>query len=300
MNAVHLLRPRTAIQRAQEESRQSEEQFRLLVDGVKDYAIIMLDQAGRVASWNAGAERIKGYRADEIISHHFSCFYPRQDIESGKPAKELAIAAATGRFEEEGWRLRKDGSRFWANVVITALRDEAGNLRGYAKVSRDITGRKEAELAEKRAQEESRQSGEQFRLLVDGVKDYAIFMLDKAGCVVSWNTGAERIKGYRADEIIGRNFSCFYPREDIEAGKPATELAIAATTGRFEEEGWRLRKDGSRFWANVVITALRDDSGNLTGYAKVSRDITARNAAEAAGEETLSTRAADDRIETVD
>jgi PAS domain S-box-containing protein len=272
-----------------------------LVDGVKDYAIIMLDPAGRVASWNAGAERIKGYRADEIISCHFSCFYPRQDIASGKPAKELAIAATTGRFEEEGWRLRKDGSRFWANVVITALRDASGNLRGYAKVSRDITARKEAEVAEKRAREESRQSEEQFRLLVDGVKDYAIFMLDKAGCVVTWNTGAERIKGYRADEIIGRHFSCFYTREDIEAGKPAIELESAATDGQFEEEGWRLRKDGSRFWANVVITALRDASGNLRGYAKVSRDNTARKEAEAAGDETQSTGAATDSgIKTVD
>ena len=151
MTAVHLHHAaKSAIHRAQEESRLSEEQFQLMVDGVKDYAIFMLDQAGNVVSWNTGAERIKGYRADEIVGHHFSCFYPPEDIESEKPDRELESAAKDGRFEDEGWRLRKDGSRFWASVVITALRDASGSLRGFAKVSRDITARKEAEAAEKK------------------------------------------------------------------------------------------------------------------------------------------------------
>jgi PAS domain S-box-containing protein len=153
MNTVHSHRSsKTAVQLAQIELRHSEEQFRLLVDGVKDYAIFMLDQAGNVVSWNSGAEQIKGYRADEIIGRHFSCFYGHEDIESEKPKRELEIAAKDGRFEEEGWRLRKDGSRFRASVVITALRDEFGVLRGFAKVSRDITKRIEAEAAVKARQ----------------------------------------------------------------------------------------------------------------------------------------------------
>ncbi len=153
MNSVRLHNSANiAIQRAQKDLLHSEEHFRLLVDGVKDYAIFMLDQAGNVASWNTGAEQIKGYRADEILGHHFSCFYPPEDIASKKPDRELKSAARDGRFEEEGWRLRKDGSRFWASVVITALRDESGVLRGFAKVSRDITKRVEAEAAEKRRQ----------------------------------------------------------------------------------------------------------------------------------------------------
>ena len=132
----------------------SEDSFRLLVEGVKDYAIIMLDPAGHVASWNAGAERFKGWRADEVIGKHFSCFYPPEEIQRGLPEKELKAADAEGRFEDEGWRLRKDGTKFWANVIISALRDKDGNLRGFAKVTRDLTERKQAEM---RIQQQSRE-----------------------------------------------------------------------------------------------------------------------------------------------
>ncbi|MET7460836.1 PAS domain S-box protein [Nonomuraea sp. NPDC005501] len=252
--------------------------YRLLVQNVVDYAIFMLDPRGRIVSWNAGAERIKGYRAEEIIGRHFSVFYPPEDVAAGKPAHGLVVAAAEGRLEDEGWRVRADGTRFWANVVITALYDDTGELRGFGKVTRDMTERRIAERA-------LRESEERFRLIVQNVVDYAIFMLDPQGRIVSWNAGAQRIKGYRAEEIIGRHFSAFYPPEDVAAGKPARELVVAAAEGRLEDEGWRVRADGTRFWANVVITALYDDTGELRGFGKVTRDMTERRTAERALDE---------------
>ena len=243
--------------------------FRALVEGTRDYAIFLLDAGGHVASWNAGAERIKGYAAPEIIGRHFSTFYPPEATAKRWPEHELAVADAQGRFEDEGWRVRKDGSRFWANVVITAMRDSAGVLRAYSKITRDLSERR-------RNEENLRLSEERFRLLVEVVKDYAIFMLDPEGRVVSWNAGAERIKGYSAAEIIGRHFSIFYG-EDAKARRwPEQELAMARQQGRFEDEGPRVRKDGSTFWANVVITAVFDREGELRGFAKVTRDLTDR------------------------
>jgi len=244
---------------------------RLLVDTVEDYAIFVLDPSGYVITWNPGAERIKQYTQDEIIGKHFSLFYPQDAVASGHPSHELAIAEEQGRYEEEGWRIRKDGSRFWARVTITALQHEDGSTLGFAKVTRDLTERKAAEEA-------LRASEERFRLLVQSVLDYGIFTLDPEGHVTSWNLGAERIKGYAEEEILGRHFSAFYPEE--ERDRPAMELRVAARDGRFEDEGWRVHKDGSRFWANVVITALRDESGELVGFAKVTRDLTARREAE--------------------
>jgi PAS domain S-box-containing protein len=246
---------------------------RLLVDSVRDYAIFALDPAGHIISWNPGAERIKGYTASEIIGQHFSKFYPAHDIAAGKPAWELEVAIREGKFEEEGWRLRKDGTRFWANVVITPLRDEMGTLLGFAKVTRDLTERRLAE-------ETLRASEERFQLLVQSVRDYGIFMLDPKGYIASWNQGAFHIKGYTAQEAIGRHFSMFYPADDVAAGKPAWELEVAIKEGKFEEEGWRVRKDGSLFWANVVITALWSKNGTLAGFAKVTRDLTERRAAQ--------------------
>ncbi|HEV8241978.1 MAG TPA: PAS domain S-box protein [Thermoanaerobaculia bacterium] len=253
--------------------RQVEEQFERLVAGVRDYAIFLLDPNGYVCSWNAGAERIKGYKAPEIIGQHFSRFYPADVRSTGWPQKELAFAARDGRFEDEGWRVRNDGTRFWANVVISALYDDTGKVRAYLKITRDLTERKAAEEA-------LRQSEEKLRLLVEGVSDHAIFMLDADGKVATWNTGAQRLKGYRADEIIGRHFSTFYPAEARARRWPQQELELASRDGRFEDEGWRLRKDGSRFWANVVISALRDADGKLQGFAKVTRDLTERREAE--------------------
>lgn len=249
------------------------ELHRLLVESVDEYAIFALDPDGYILSWNAGAYRFKGYTADEVVGKHFSIFYPREKVEEGFPQFELKEAARVGRFEDEGWRIRKDGTRFWANVVITALRDPAGHLVGYAKVTRDLTDRRLAEEA-------LRESEERFRLMVQSVRDYAIFMLDETGHVTTWNAGAERIKCYTAEEIIGKHFSIFYPQEDLDSGKPARELEIATRTGVYEEEGWRLRKDGTRFWASVVITAIRKPDGSLAGFAKLTRDLTERRAAQ--------------------
>jgi PAS domain S-box-containing protein len=253
--------------------RQSEEQFGLLVSAVRDYAIFMLDAQGHIASWNLGAQLIKGYQADEIIGKHFSVLYPPEDRVAHKPERGLQISAAEGVYKEEGWRVRKDGSYFWASVVITAIYSDTGELVGFGKVTRDLTERK-------RAEEALRQSEERFRLLVSQVRDYAIFMLDTQGCIVSWNLGAQLIKGYRADEIIGQHFSVFYPSEDRDAHKTERILEIAVEKGVYEEEGWRVRKDGSHFWASVVITALRDDNGVLRGFGKVTRDLTDRKRVE--------------------
>jgi len=378
----------------------AQEHFRLLVESVKDYAIFMLDPSGHVASWNAGARLIKGYSPEEIVGKHMSTFYCPEDRAAERPQKLLEIATLEGRVEDEGWRLRKDGSRFWADVVITALRDEAGRLVGFGKVTRDLTARREVEerlreaeerlattlrsigdgvlatnenarvtlingvaeqltgwsereaigaavedvfhivneetrakvanpiarvlkegivvglanhtlliardgterpiadsgapirdgkaeirgavlifrdvTQERRAEEALRQSEARLRLMITSVRDYAIFLLDPNGRVVTWNSGAERIKGYQGEEIIGQDFSMFFTPEDIAAAKPQRELKIAAQEGRFEDEAWRVRKDGSRFWANVIISAVRDASGTLIGFAKVTRDLTDR------------------------
>ena len=247
-------------------------QLRLLINTVTDYAIFALDVDGNIISWNPGAERLKGWKAEEIIGRHFSVFYPEEDLRDGKPDMELAVAISEGRFEDEDWRLRKDGSRFWANVIITSLWED-DQLVGFGKVTRDLTERK-------RGEETVRDSEQRFRLLVESVNDYAIFMLDPEGNIESWNAGAQRLKGYSPDEIIGRHFSIFYSAEDVRAGKPERELRDALRAGRVEDEGWRIRKDGSRFWANVLITALHTDDGKLRGFAKVTRDLTDRKRSE--------------------
>jgi PAS domain S-box-containing protein len=252
---------------------QNEGLYRLLVDRVLDYAIFALDPDGYILSWNAGAQRLKGYTPDEIIGKHFTIFYTAEDLSAGKPAAELKTAIAEGQVEDIGWRLRKDGTRFWANVLITAMRDDDGRLLGFAKVTRDLTARKLAE-------EKLRESEERFRLLVESVTDYAVYMLDVSGHITTWNIGAQRIKGYSAEEVIGSHFSAFYTKEDIESGKPERDLAIAASEGKYEEEGWRIRKNGTRFIANVIITPIRGIDGKLVGFAKVTRDLTERRAAQ--------------------
>ena len=259
----------------QESVQGTDDRYRLLVDAISDYAIYMLDAEGRVASWNPGAERFKGYSADEILGQHFSRFYTEEDRANGLPELALATAASEGRFEREGWRVRKDGTRFWAHVIVDPIIAPGGELLGYAKVTRDLTERKKAE-------EQLRREEQGFRILVEGVSDYAIYMLDPNGIVTNWNAGAQRIKGYGPDEIIGRHFSMFYTPEDRDRGEPAKGLETARTTGRFEKEGIRLRKDGTRFWANVVIDAIHADSGELIGFAKITRDITERKEAEQA------------------
>ena len=248
-------------------------QFQQLVQSVTDYTIYMLDPNGRVASWNTGARRFNGYDPDEIIGQHFSRLYTAEDREKEIPQLALETAQQEGRFEADGWQVRKDGSRFRANVVIDPIRDPSGKLMAYAMVTRDLTRRKAAE-------EELRASEERFRLLVQSVTDYAIYMLDTKGRVSSWNAGAERFKGYGADEIIGEHFSRFYTDEDREAGIPRIALQTAEREGRFEAEGWRVRKDGSRFWASVIIDPIRNDDGELVGFAKITRDLSEKRAIE--------------------
>jgi PAS domain S-box-containing protein len=253
---------------------QSEDgRYRLLIEAVTDYAIYMLDRNGVVSSWNAGARRFKGYEAHEIIGEHFSRFYPEAERLAGAPDRALATAAAEGQFEAEGWRIRKDGSRFWAHVVIDPIFDEGGGLVGFAKITRDLTERRAA-------YEALRHSEEQLRLLMQTVSDYAIYMLDPLGNVASWNLGAERIKGYRAEEIIGEHFSRFYTAEGIAQGEPQAALATACREGRFEKEGIRVRKNGTEFWANVVIKPILGEHDAVIGFAKVTRDVSERREAQ--------------------
>ncbi|MEJ8810744.1 PAS domain S-box protein [Variovorax ureilyticus] len=247
----------------------SDADFRLMVEAVSDYAIFLLDPHGFIQTWNEGARILEGFEREEVLGRHFSIFYPPELLARKWPEHELEQALASGRFEDEGWRVRKDGTRFWASIVITRVMDEQGALRGFAKITRDISERR-------RQDELLRSSEERFRLLVEGVKDYAIFMLDPSGHIVSWNLGAQKNKGYEASEIIGKHFSVFYPPEVAARGWPEQELRLALRDGRMEDEGWRVRKDGSRFWASVVITALYDASGRHRGFAKVTRDLTER------------------------
>jgi PAS domain S-box-containing protein len=243
--------------------------FEILVEQVREYAVFVLDTEGRIATWNTGARLLKGYDRNEVVGKHFSIFYTPDAVASGWPAHELKVATMEGRFEDEGWRVRKDGSRFWANVIITALRAEDGRLLGFSKITRDRTARREQEEA-------LRQSEERFRLLIEGVTDYAVFMLDPDGVITSWNSGAQNIKGYSHEEIIGKHFSQFYLPEDVEAAKPWQELALARKEGRAEDEGWRLRKNGEKFWARVVVSSVYDRSGRLLGFAKVTQDLSQR------------------------
>jgi PAS domain S-box-containing protein len=260
---------------------EAEAKFKLLVDAVMDYALYMLDPEGRITTWNSGAQRAKGYTADEILGRHFSCFFTQEDRDSGLPEHALRVAAQEGRFEAEGWRIRKDGSRFFANSVIDPIRNDAGELIGFAKISRDITERRERELALFQAEQ-------RFRLLVQGVKDCAIYMLDTNGVITNWNTGAAAIKGYGSDEVVGKHFSIFYTQDDRDAGAPERALATALAEGKYETEAWRVRKDGTLFWASVLIDPIYDEDGKHVGFAKITRDATDKRQAQEELDETRS------------
>jgi PAS domain S-box-containing protein len=268
-----ITRDMTEQRASQEALLESERRFRYLVESVVDYAIYMLDVNGVVTNWNRGAERAKGYKADEIVGKHFSVFYTPDERRAGVPSRALEQARREGRWEAEGWRVRKDGARFWASVVIDAIHDDEGRHIGFAKITRDISERRAAEEA-------LAHSERQFRTLVAGVVDYALIMLDPNGVITNWNAGAERIKGYTAEEIIGQHMSVFYTEPDRAIGMPMTALQTAVDQGRYEAEAWRVRKDGSLFWANVVLDAIRDEAGQLVGFAKITRDITERRNAQ--------------------
>src|SRR4051794_38346010 len=256
-----------------------EDPSKLLLQSIVDYAIYLLDPDGRVTSWNVGAERIKGFKAHEIVGQHFSQFYTDEDRAARLPEKVLEIARREGKYAGEGWRVRKDGSRFWASVVVDAIKDDNGKLIGFAKITRDMTEQREAQQALIEAERT-------FRILIQGVTDYAIYMLDPNGRVTNWNAGAERIKGYSPEEIIGEHFSLFYTPQDFDAGVPKRALNTARETGRYEAEGWRVRKDGTRFWASVVIDAIHDEDGKIIGFAKITRDMTEKREAQLRLEES--------------
>ncbi|WP_294074102.1 PAS domain-containing sensor histidine kinase [Sphingomonas sp.] len=257
----------------------ADDPFRLLVQSVVDYAIYMLDTSGHVTSWNAGAERIKGFATHEILGKHFSTFYTDEDRAAGLPGRALETARSEGRYEADGWRVRKDGTRFWASVVMDAIKNDSGKLVGFAKITRDMTEKRQVQQA-------LMESERRFRILVQGVTDYALFMLDPEGRVANWNSGAERIKGYSPEDIVGEHFSRFYTAEDFEAGVPFKAIETARRVGRYEAEGWRVRKDGTRFWASVVLDAIRDDEGELLGFAKITRDMTDKREAQLRLEES--------------
>ena len=244
----------------------ADEWVRLLVASVQDYAIFTIDTAARITSWNEGARRIKGYTAEEIIGRPLALFYRPE--EKDKPQREMQVALATGRSEDESWRVRKDGSLLWVNEVMTPLRGPDGSLRGFTKISRDLTERK-------RAEELLRASEERLRLVVESVRDYAIVTLDTDGRVVSWNPGAELLFGYSAEEALGRFADFFFTEEDRARDVPAGELREAARKGRAEDERWHARKDGRRIYVSGVMAPLAP-SGVLAGYVKVARDLTDR------------------------
>jgi PAS domain S-box-containing protein len=254
-----------------------EESFQRVVSNVEDHAIFLLTREGFVSSWNTGAEQILGYRASEILGKSSLVFYSLEDVERGLPKQSIDLAKARGTYVEEGWRIRNDGAKFWAHVELTAIREKRGELHGFLQVMRDLTEQHEARGV-------LRQSEDRFRRLVEGVQEYAIFMLDPKGNVATWNRGAQRMKGYRAEEIIGKHFSCFYTPEALAERQPERNLRIAVRERQFEGEGWRVRRDGRRFWAGVLITALFDENGELEGFAKVTRDLSEKRKIEALAE----------------
>jgi len=269
-----------------------EQRFRLLINSVTDYAIYMLDTQGRVATWNPGAERFKGYKAGEIIGKHYSRFFTPEDASADLPGKALRIAAREGRYEAEGWRIRKDGTRFWANAVLDPIRGDDGKLIGFAKITRDITDQHEHDRA-------LYQSEQAFRMLVQGVTDYAIYMLDNGGHVTNWNPGAQTIKGYSEDEIVGEHFSRFYTEEDRGNGEPERALQIALEEGKYEREAWRVRKDGTLFWAHVLIDPIFNEQGEHIGFAKITRDITQRKRAQEELEQTREVLAQSQKLQAL-
>ncbi|MGN6283499.1 PAS domain-containing protein, partial [Frateuria sp.] len=235
--------------------------------------MVFLDPQGRIATWNLGAERIFGYTADEIVGQPFATLHTPESRSAGLPEQALQAARDEGRDEETGWRLGKHDQRVWTRTILEAVRDKTGQLEGYAYLARDIPWPHQSD-------DMLGSNEQQFSLLVQGVRDYAIYLLDPDGHVASWNAGAQRIKGYRADEVLGKHFSHFYADEDASAGKPSRNLAIARAQGVYEGEGWRKRKDGTLFWAHVVIDRLTDAEGRVVGFAKITRDVTEKKRAE--------------------
>jgi two-component system sensor kinase FixL len=244
----------------------ADEHFRLLVEGMNDYAIYLLDPEGRVVTWNRGAERIKGYKAEEVVGKHFSLFYPKEAVEQDCPEHELEVARTEGQFEEEGWRVRKDGSRFWAGVVITALRDEAGNLKGFSKIASDLTGRRRGE--------------EKFRGLLESAPD-AMVIVDADGKIVLVNTQTEKLFGYGREELLGQPVEVLVPEPMRAKHVQQRNGYLANRVARLMGLGLNLygiRKDGSQFPVEISLSPLEAEEGLLVSAAV--RDISERKQAQ--------------------
>lgn len=300
VGAVHLLMDVTTERRckileqrsleltaAVESLKRSEERYHAMVAEVEDYAVILMSRDGTIQNWNRGAEEIKGYRANEIIGKDFRIFYSEADRAAGLPDRLLNEALSKGKANHEGWRIRKDGTRFWGNISITALHNHQGEVIGFTKVTRDLTGQRNQEIRIQQINEaltlkneQLRRSEERYHRMVTEVEDYVIILIDNEGRIENWNKGAEKIKGYTADEIIGKHFSIFYPEEDRKNDVPKKLLEEATIKGKAVYEGWRLRKDGTRFWGSVVITALHNDDGEVIAFTKVTRDLTDKKESE--------------------
>ena len=247
--------------------------YQRMIEEIQDYAIILMNEEGIIQNWNKGAQTIKGYTEEEIIGKHFSIFYFEEDIKQNLPQKLLNQAAEEGRALHEGWRKRKDNTRFWGSITISAVHDNANTIIGFCKVTRDLTDKKLAD-------DTLRMSEERYHQMIAEVQDYAIILLSPEGIIENWNLGAEKIKGYTAQEAVGKRFEMFYTTEDREKGLATKLLQLAKETGKAAQEGWRVRKDGTRFWGTIVITALHGKSGNIIGFSKVTRDLTQQKLAE--------------------
>lgn len=267
--------------------RRSEERYYRMIAEVQDYAIILLSREGIIENWNKGAEKIKGYTEQEALGKSFRMFYSQEDQAAGLPDRLLQTAFQDGKANHEGWRVRKDGTRFWGSISITALHDGSGDVIGFSKVTRDLTERRSIEVKMQRYAEELllknellRQSEERYHRMVSEVEDYVIILISPDGIIENWNRGAQKIKGYSADEIVGKHFSIFYSEADRKKGVPEGLLAEAKQKGRALHEGWRLRRDGTTFWGSVVITALHGENGSMIGFTKVTRDLTEKKLTE--------------------
>jgi PAS domain S-box-containing protein len=248
------------------------QRLQLLLDSLAEHAVFLIDLNGIIESWNSGVGRVLGYEEPEFRGLPFAALFTPEDVAAGVPRAELDRALATGRSDDKRQHVRRDGSRFHADGVVTVMKSPEGAPIAFCKVMHDVTAQHEASEA-------LRISEEQYRSLVQSVSDYAIFMLDPSGCVASWTPAAERLIGYGSEQIIGQSFQVFFTQEDRERGVPQHELRSAEDTGRAQSEGWRVRRDGSRFWGEEIMSPIRTGSGELRGFAKVVRDLTDRQRA---------------------
>lgn len=258
-----------------------EQIFDRVLNNLEDYALIFLNKEGNIVSWNQRAEMIKGYTEDEVRGKHFNIFYTEEDKAAGLPEKMMQTAKEKGHAQTEGWRLDKYQDKFWSKVIITAVYDNNGEVIGFVKITRDLSERMAAEKTIEAYEHDlheltkkSQRLRSMYYTFISEIKDYAIITLDENGTIMDWNKGAEKIKGYTYEEIIGRHFSIFYPEEDKKRTLPDLLLLRAAKEGRAEHEGWRLKKDGSKFWGNVVITAIYNEKGVVRNFIKLTRDDT--------------------------